>query len=61
MEEGHLTINFEGVNWDMVVISDAKDKPALQTLYETLERIRARDGKEGSACVCGGGGDLLIV
>ena len=58
VEEGHLTVNFEGVNWDMVVISDAKDKRALQTLYEMLESMRAGEnlsGKEWSASVCGWG------
>lgn len=62
VEEGNLTINFERVNWNMVVINDAKDKPALQTLYEMLERLRAGkslSGKEecSSVCVLGGGGD----
>jgi hypothetical protein len=52
VEEGHLTVNFEGVNWNMVVINDAKDKPALQKLFEMLERLRAGgnlSGEEGSA------------
>ena len=55
VEEGHLTVNFEGVNLDMVVISDAKDKPALRKLYEMLERVQAGEnlcGKEGSERVC---------
>ena len=57
VEEGHLTVNFERVNWNMVVINDAKDKPALIKLYEMLERLRAGkslSGKKGSAleCVC---------
>ena len=55
MEEGHLTVNFEGVNWDMVVISDAKDKIALQNLYGMLERIQAGENFSGKGvhwCVC---------
>ncbi len=52
VEEGHLTVNFERVNWNMVVINDAKDKPALQKLLEILEKLRAGgnlSGEEGSA------------
>ena len=55
VEEGHLTVNFDRVNWDMVVINDAKDKPALIKLYEMLERLRAGkslSGKKGSALEC---------
>lgn len=47
VEEGHLTVNFEGVNWNMVVISDAKDKASLQNLYALLERMRAGESVSG--------------
>ena len=57
VEEGHLTINFQGVNWNMVVISDAKDKATLQMLYELLERMRTGENLSGKEAREEGGED----
>ena len=47
VEEGNLTINFEGLNWNMVVINDAKDKAALRKLYELLGEMHTGEMPSG--------------
>ena len=47
VEEGHLTVTFDDVEWVMVVIGGAKDTTALRKLHELLEKISAGELPDG--------------